>query len=334
MTPSPLNLNSSTVLSSLSKDGLAFKVDVDTYRGLQYGVPALLNLFRETKIRASFFVSLGPDHSGRAVFRIFTKKGFLKKMIRTRAARMYGFSTLLYGTLLPAPKIAHALPHIIRAIPEAGHEIGIHCWDHVKWQDKLHRMSIEQIRKELNLARSAFREVLGRDALSSAAPGWISNARSLAVQDQAGLIYCSDMRGESPFFPVVDGVRFNTLQIPTTLPTMDEIMGEEAGSDREIADYYLSRLKPGRLHVMTVHAETEGMGKKEVFRRIIEGVQGRLPILMLSETARLCLEQPSNVPHCEVLYGPVPGRAGDLSIQGERIQGNETARTLRGDPGL
>lgn len=311
--------------STLSLNGLAFKVDVDTYRGLKEGVPALLDLFRETGIRASFFTAMGPDRSGRAVFRLFTKKGFLKKMIRTRAASMYGFSTLLYGTLLPAPKIAASLPHIIRSIPEAGHEIGIHCWDHVKWQDKLHRMSLEQIRKEFNLARSAFREVLNRDSVSCAAPGWISNEKSLSIQDEAGLTYCSDMRGTSPFFPVLQRKYFTTLQIPTTLPTMDEILGREVKSDMEIADYYLSRLVPDRLHVMTVHAETEGIGKKEAFRRIIEGAQGRLPVLVLSEAARICLEQLENVPHCEVLYGPVPGRAGELSIQGKRIHGKETA---------
>lgn len=311
--------------SHLNLNGLVFKVDVDTYRGLKEGVPALLDLFRETGIRASFFTALGPDRSGMAVFRVFTKKGFLKKMIRTRAASMYGFSTLLYGTLLPAPKIAASLPHIIRSIPEAGHEIGIHCWDHVKWQDKLDRMSLDQIRTEFNLARSAFREVLDRDAVSCAAPGWISNARSLSIQDEAGLAYCSDMRGESPFFPVVDGRRFSTLQIPTTLPTMDEIMGREAESNSEIADYYLSRLKPGRLHVMTVHAETEGICKKEAFQRIIEGAQGLLPILVLSDVARICLEQPLNVPNCEVRYAPVPGRAGALSIQGKGIHAHENA---------
>ena len=36
-------------------------------------------------VPASFFVAMGPDHSGRAIRRLFTHKGFLQKMLRTGA---------------------------------------------------------------------------------------------------------------------------------------------------------------------------------------------------------------------------------------------------------
>ncbi|NOY53460.1 MAG: 4-deoxy-4-formamido-L-arabinose-phosphoundecaprenol deformylase [Deltaproteobacteria bacterium] len=297
--------------------GIAFKVDIDTYKGLKEGVPVLLDLFRESGIRATFFVSLGPDHSGRAIFQIF-RKGFLRKMIRTKAASMYGYRTLLYGTLLPGPKMAAALPEKIRAIESAGHEIGIHCWDHRKWQDRLHRMDSEAVASEFGKARSAFRKVLGREAECCAAPGWITSPGSLAVQDEAGLAYCSDMRGEGPFLPVLEGRTFATLQIPTTLPTMDEILGSEAGTDDEIARYYLSRLVREGLHVMTIHAETEGQGKREVFRAILQGIRERRT-LPLGEIARTCMEQEETIPRCRVIYEEIPGRAGRLSLQGERI---------------
>ncbi len=299
--------------------GVIFKVDVDTYRGLKRGVPALLDLFSEFDMKASFFVSLGPDHSGRAIFRIFTRKGFLKKMLRTRAPGMYGISTLFYGTLLPAPRMAESLPDRIRSIPERGHEVGIHCWDHVKWQDRLRRMSQDEIGNEFGRARRAFREVLNRDAESCAAPGWVTSRDSLAVQDRAGLLYCSDMRGDSPFFPVLEGEHFSTLQIPTTLPTLDEILGIQVKSDREISDYYLTRMKPDRLHIMTIHAETEGIGKRVSFRGILEGIRTRLPVRTLAEAARNLLKTPGTIPDCGVVYGSLPGRAGTLSLQGERI---------------
>ena len=61
---------------------LALKVDVDTYEGMRDGVPQLLGLLRSLKITASFFIPFGPDESGKAVFRVFKKKGFLKKMFR------------------------------------------------------------------------------------------------------------------------------------------------------------------------------------------------------------------------------------------------------------
>ncbi|HTP42369.1 MAG TPA: 4-deoxy-4-formamido-L-arabinose-phosphoundecaprenol deformylase, partial [Nitrospiria bacterium] len=42
---------------------LAIKVDVDTDRGTRIGVPALLALFKEFAIHATFYFSLGPDNT-------------------------------------------------------------------------------------------------------------------------------------------------------------------------------------------------------------------------------------------------------------------------------
>jgi len=305
-------------MKSSIEDGIAFKVDVDTYKGLKEGVPVLLDLFREFGIRATFFVALGPDHSGRAIFRIF-RKGFLQKMFRTGAPGMYGYKTLLYGTLLPGPKIAASLPGTIRSIAEEGHEVGIHCWDHVKWQDRLHRMDREAVAAEFGRARDAFRRIFGEEAKSCAAPGWITSMESLSVQDEAALAYCSDMRGTAPFLPVLQDRTFATLQIPTTLPTMDEILGREVETDGEIADYYLSRLLPEGLQVMTVHAETEGQGKRKAFRMILEGIREKRPTLRLDEVAQFWKEQAEWIPRCPVEYGEIPGRAGKLSLQGERV---------------
>ena len=84
---------------------VALKVDCDTYIGTREGIPALLDVFARRGIRATFFFTLGPDRSGVAVRRFFTRKGFLKKMWKSRAGSLYGFPTVVYGTLLPAPRI-------------------------------------------------------------------------------------------------------------------------------------------------------------------------------------------------------------------------------------
>ena len=83
---------------------LAIKVDVDTDRGTRIGVPNLLRLFAELEIPATFLFSLGPDNTGRAIKRIF-RPGFLKKVSRSGVVSVYGFRTLLNGTLLPGPHI-------------------------------------------------------------------------------------------------------------------------------------------------------------------------------------------------------------------------------------
>src|SRR6266496_371680 len=110
---------------------IALKIDVDTYIGTRDGVPRLLEILERFGIHATFYFSMGPDNSGKAIRRIFTRKGFLKKMLRTGAPSTYGLRTLLYGTLLPAPMVGESLPQLLNQIKEARHEVGLHGWDHV-----------------------------------------------------------------------------------------------------------------------------------------------------------------------------------------------------------
>ena len=83
---------------------LALKIDVDTYHGTRKGVPRLVQLLKKHDAGATFFFSLGPDHTGRAIKRAF-RPGFLSKVSRTSVVSHYGLRTLLYGTLLPGPDI-------------------------------------------------------------------------------------------------------------------------------------------------------------------------------------------------------------------------------------
>ena len=86
---------------------LALKIDVDTLRGTREGVPNLVELLRRHQAGATFLFSLGPDHTGRAIRRVF-RPGFLRKVSRTSVLEHYGLRTLMYGTLLPGPESAPA----------------------------------------------------------------------------------------------------------------------------------------------------------------------------------------------------------------------------------
>ena len=175
-------------------------MDCDTFEGTKDGLPNLLRLFDKFGIRASFYFTLGPDRSGRAVARVFTRKGFLKKMLRSRALKMYPAKTLMYGTLLPAPMIGARLASEIRSVGDAGHEVGVHGWDHIKWHDRVVRMTEEDIAREYALAHREFEIIFGRRAKASAAPGWQASAGSLSVQDRYGMLYASNTRLGAPFF--------------------------------------------------------------------------------------------------------------------------------------
>ena len=181
---------------------LAIKVDVDTDRGTRIGVPRLIGLLDEFGIQGSFYFSLGPDNTGRALRRVF-RRGFLHKVRRTSVVSTYGVRTLLNGVLWPGPRVARRNRDVLRAVRDHRHEVGIHCYDHVRWQDRLHAMGREEVRREFARARAEFEWVYGEAAQAAAAAGWQANADSLAVYDEAGLLYGSDARGTCPFFPHV-----------------------------------------------------------------------------------------------------------------------------------
>ena len=92
---------------------LGLKIDVDTYWGMKNGVPSVLQTLKEFNLKGTFFLSIGPDNSGRAALQLIRNPLFLKKMMRTNAAALYGWRTALYGTVLPAPMIALSFPKIV-----------------------------------------------------------------------------------------------------------------------------------------------------------------------------------------------------------------------------
>ncbi|MDI9369519.1 MAG: polysaccharide deacetylase family protein [Synergistota bacterium] len=292
---------------------LVIKTDVDTLKGYREGVPRLLEIFRARKMRASLFFSFGPDNSGKAIRRVF-KKGFIQKMRRTKAPSTYGLRTMLYGTLLPAPKIVQSEPSVfIRAIHE-GHDCGIHCWDHVDWHDNLHNMEEHEIRAAFGKAMELFEHHAGRPAKSCAAPGWQATPASLSVQDELGFEYCSDARGPGgPFRPRMEGREFKTLQIPTTLPTLDELMGTIPAE--RINDRYMELIRPG-LNVHTIHAEMEGQSQSALFEDLLERcAKSGATFRTLDDVALETTVSGTEIPVCEVKPGEIPGRWGTVAVQ-------------------
>ncbi len=225
---------------------LALKVDVDTYRGTLEGVPRLVDLFEKHGIKATFFFSLGPDMSGRAIKRVF-RKGFVRKVLSASPAASYGFRTMLYGTLLPAPDIGRRKESVarMREAAAAGHGIGIHAWDHVDWHDRLPKMTRDEIEDVVAKEHVRFAEIFGKPALFQAAPGWTATPLSVEVQEAHGVVATSDTRGSEPFFALrADGTASKVLEIPSTLPTLDELLAialPGAGTQIERACKFLRR---------------------------------------------------------------------------------------------
>lgn len=298
---------------------LALKIDVDTLRGTLEGVPALVSALQKHKARATFLFSLGPDNTGRALRRIF-RPGFLKKVFRTNVAGNYGLKTLMYGTLIPGPDIGVKGAAAMRAVRDAGFEVGIHTWDHIRWQDFVARRDANWTAREFGKAVVRFGEVFGTAPKTFGAAGWQINPHVLALQEQFRFDYASDTRGIGPFLPNMGGRTFKVPQLPTTLPTLDELVGTDGITVENVAEHVLKLTEraPEHGHVYTLHAELEGMALMPVFEKLLTGWKAQDYELVATRDVGAKLNRKS-LPVHEVVMGEISGRSGTLAIQGPLI---------------
>jgi len=297
---------------------LALKIDVDTLRGTREGVPNLVDMLRRHDVRATFLFSLGPDHTGRAIKRVF-RPGFVGKVRRTSVVKHYGVRTLLYGTLLPGPDIGKRAADVMQGVRDAGHETGIHCWDHIRWQDGVAGADEAWTYNDMHRACERYTDIFREPPRTHGAAGWQMNVHALRLTQRLGFDYCSDGRGTHPYLPIVNAEPIRCPQFPTTLPTLDEMVGLDGVEENNVAAHLLERTRDiATPQVFTLHAELEGMRLTSVFEQLVLGwkAQGWTlgPVRELFEAV-----EPMALPRCMTGPGTVPGRTGTLLVQGDEF---------------
>jgi undecaprenyl phosphate-alpha-L-ara4FN deformylase len=282
---------------------LGLKIDVDTYQGMKKGVPCLLATLARFNIKGTFYLSMGPDASGRAIIQFIKNPSFVKKMLRTHAGRLYGMRTALYGTLLPSPMTALAFPQLVEQILSEGHEVEFHAWDHRRWQDELLRRSLEWIQDWFEKGLSAYRKLTGRDPSSFGAPAWLIDERTLRIAATYPFQYLSCTRAKGPFIHETSGL----MEIPSDLPCLEEI-GVEKGSTK-----ILHLLQDRGIHVLPVHAEVEGGVWNNTFIELLQKVQGMgyeiVALSMIKEAL-----QPESLPTRKFRMELLPGRSVPCAV--------------------
>lgn len=287
---------------------VALKVDVGSVRGARDGVPRLLELLDQYQVRASFCLSLGPDRSGRDPVGRWTTVGPGRGLAN------------LYGLLWPAPRIARAASSQLRAIQAAGHELGLAGFDAAAWGRQAGFADAAWIGSQLRSGLDAFRELFAAEPLFFAATGWQINPHLLALEGGLGFRFASDTRGRYPFYPVNQGVRSTCPQVPTTLPTLQEML-KSPGIDREQVHehlYVASRRVLPAGHLYSARAEVEGLEYLDVMEKLIvmwKGQEGSIRPMgnVLTEL------DPASLPEHQVGWAEVPGREEHLATQGIEV---------------
>lgn len=285
---------------------LRLRVDVCTFRALRDGVPAVLDVLREAKVRATFLVSFGPDASGLALLKLL-RPSYAWKVLRSGGAGTYGWASAFYGTLRPAPLVGAGLPDQVRRIRDAGHEVVPHGWDHRRWQDRLPRYPGGKLRDEFRRMLDAATGILGAAPRGFGAPAWLVSPELLALEEEAGFAWAADTRGRQPFLPELDGRAYGVPQLPVTLPTLDESLGTR---DPEVfVDEVLSRMRGQPDYCcFAAHAETEGLAFRKPFERLLRSLER--PTAPLGETPR------DGLPRRPIVLQRVEGRPYDVCGEG------------------
>ena len=326
---------------------IVLKIDVDTYLGTRKGVPNLVHLLQQYEARATFLFSLGPDHTGRAVKRVF-RPGFFSKVAKTNVLAHYGLKTLLYGTLLPGPDIGLRCGEEMRAVARAGFECGIHTWDHVLWQDDVRCRDAAWTALQIQRSAKCFEAVFGHPPVTHGAAGWQMNPHAFNQLDTLRIAYASDGRAAldargalcnpdtGPYRLQGENGLYQCVQMPTTLPTLDELLGRTVDvcetrqilSTENVARHLLNLTQPladpqtdpqtepqtpPRSHVYTLHAELEGQKLAPVLTQLLDGWRSQGYRFATMGDYYHSLDLPS-LPVAPIRWGELPGRSGELII--------------------
>jgi peptidoglycan/xylan/chitin deacetylase (PgdA/CDA1 family) len=172
-------------------------------------------------------------------------------------------------------------------------------------------------RAEMQRACDRYVDIFGTPPLVHGAAGWQMNVHALRLTQRLGFEYCSDGRGSAPHLPVWHGELIRCPQLPTTLPTLDELIGREGVTEDNVAARVLelTGTPAAGPHLFTLHAELEGLRLAPAFEQLLVGWKARGWQPCSTRTLFESLQAFAQ-PRCEVGPGEIAGRSGTLLVQG------------------
>jgi len=177
---------------------VAIKIDLFTLRSVNELLPSLLDLLQEYEVKASFFPALGPDPE--TAPRLFQR---------------------LLGTM---PAIAEQATNQLQAIVKRGHEVGAVPWDVAAWRRLVLERDADWTREQVGKGTEGFRKLFADKPRYFAAPGFLVNADTSAIEGELGFEYALDTRGLFPYRSMNPDGSGRCPQVPVTLPRIEDLL--------------------------------------------------------------------------------------------------------------
>lgn len=260
---------------------LALRIEVPGVRAARSGIPMLAEMLQHHHAGASFVFDFASDWLGRTVAR-------------------------------------HATANL-HTLRDAGFETGVLGWNARQWLKCIEHADAAWSEEQFTRAAAAYAQAFSVVPHLHAAPGWRMNPHALRLTQRRQFAYASDTRGRHPFVPVWNGEIVRCPQIPTTLPTLDELarlgIAPQAQREKLLA---LTADVPPTGHVFHLRATARTAKQGEFIEALLTGwrEQGYEVTSIQALAAGLIVDK---LPRHEVVIGTVPGGIGNVLVQGEEF---------------
>ncbi|MGL4994570.1 MAG: hypothetical protein ACRC6G_00170 [Deefgea sp.] len=292
---------------------IALKIDVDNLAAIELGVPRLRQLLLERECGATFFWSLGHEKNGTFLLPARGLRRFHGAGLQALASR-FGWKTLMRGSFWPSPALKKAAVSQLKTLDLPIFEHGVRPAQNYQWQKQIVAGSPAEAVGLVQNDIAQFSRLTGQMPVTFSAKSWQGNRGVYRAEQIAKFDFASDTRGKGPFFPVSNAEVSRCMQLPVTLPMLEEVQ-PFSGVDRVDAILALTSQESEFGHVYNAAADFEGVQSADDFARLLAGwlAQG-YQVVSLGELYRQI--KVTDVAYHEVEYVPCEGRYGLLATQG------------------
>ncbi|MBF0617694.1 MAG: polysaccharide deacetylase family protein [Nitrospirae bacterium] len=272
-------------------------------------------------IKATFFPVMGPDTVSSHTKK-FSQKGYIKRIMTMNPLKMLaGFGPLFFlrGKLLPLKYVGSGHPEILKKIISAGHELGLHSYNHAQWANQWPNLPDTYIEEELKRAGDEYRKVFKKDCRLWGSPNWRTSEYLYHLLDKNGSRYTSNTRGNSPFSPKYGDRVYKTVEFPISMPALHELI--QTGIRKQDTPKIFEKCLTSDYNQWVIHCYYEGILEKEMFENVLKHLMEKGCTFytfeqFFEQTGSGCL------PACEIDSITVPGGIGKVSCQKTFLKNN------------